>query len=216
MSMFLRGNIMGSNAQEIISFLQRERIDFLYHFTCIENLPGISRHGALCSKAILESCGEWPVSNPGGNSWSHDQDRRNDNWDKIALSFIPQTQMFYNRKSEKHFCFFVISLEVAGWTDVLFTDTNSASVNHNRATGLEGLNLIDFEMVRAPYLPTQHWGIYHQAEVLIPQRIPMEFVSKIVFISEASMDLGERFWESGEHPDFDIDIPLFQIQPDTT
>jgi len=206
--------VLDADAPKIITRLGDENILYLYHFTSIENLPGISKHKALCSKEYLESCGDWPVIKPGGNSWSHEQDRRHDNWGYIATSLTPQTQMFFRRKSEERFCFFLISLEVAGWRDVLFTDTNSAKNGHNRETGLGGLDLINFEMVRAPYIPQdENWHKYHMAEVLVPNRIPIEFISKIAFVSEISSEEGKRLWGGDDHPEFIIDRLNFQNIP---
>ena len=203
------------DAPMIIKRLDDEGIEYLYHFTNLENLTGISSHNALCSKKVLETCGEWPCPSPGGNDLSHVQDRKNNNWEKIALNFTPQTPMVYHKKRRDHLCFLLIAKEVAGWRDVIFTDTNSASTNHTRATGIAGMSSVRFDKVREAYIPNDSdWIKYVQAEALVPNLIPMEHVEKIVFVSEASMRLGSRFWGDNAHPEFKIEMPIFEDIPD--
>jgi hypothetical protein len=113
--------IKDPEASQILARLKREKIESLCHFTSVENLPSISKYHALCSKQFLESCGEWPCSNPGGNALSHSLDKINDNWDKVHLNLTPHTPMVYHKKSDSHLCFFVVSLEVAGWEGTVFT-----------------------------------------------------------------------------------------------
>lgn len=202
------------DAPKILARLKSEGIDFLYHFTRIENLPSISRHNALCSMEYLESIGE-PCHYPGGNAISLQQDTINDTRNHTKLSLTPQTQMGYWRKREVHLCFFVISTEVAGLEDVIFTNSNSASGDYQSCTGLAGLDLINFEMVKIPYRAGDpFWHKYHQAEVHIPHQIPMEYVSKVAFLSEASLQVGEHKWGARPHPEFVVNILTFQDQPD--
>jgi hypothetical protein len=65
-----------SEAKEISEILKRNKINELYHFTNIENLPKIRRMQALCSKAELENSGLWSSVISGGNDLSHNLDRR--------------------------------------------------------------------------------------------------------------------------------------------
>jgi hypothetical protein len=61
-------------AQAILARLKQERITALYHFTNVENLPGICRLEALYSKQILESRGLLSTVITGGNPLSHSLD----------------------------------------------------------------------------------------------------------------------------------------------
>jgi len=208
------------NAKDIVARLKAEGINYLYHFTSILNLPGILERNALLSKEVQESCGVWPCPDPGGNDISHGLDKSLGNWNGIALNLTPQTQMGYHKKREKHICFFLISTEVSGWKDIIFTDTNSARTREppcEKGMGIEGLELINFDMVKIPFKSDDlFWHRYHQAEVLVPNRIPLEFVSHVAFLSDASMRLGERLWGENPHPDFIVSIPVFQDIPDTS
>ena len=200
-------------ADQILARFKCERIENFYHFTSVENLPIISKHGALYSKQLLDSHGDWPCPNPGGNELSHSLDLTNDNWNKVALNLTPHTPMAYHKKNESHLCFFVIATEVAGWEKTVFTNTNAASNDHQRGEGLSGLALINFEMVRCIMPWSQDWVKMVQAEVLIPDFIPIEFMSEVAFISEASKNEGERLWGKFPHPNFVVNKKIFHNTP---
>src|SRR5690606_14220424 len=71
------GEVMGlsSDASQIIQYLKQQKIRWLVHWTCIDNLPMIRKFGGLASKEVLERNGCWPPPSPGGNQLSHDLDR---------------------------------------------------------------------------------------------------------------------------------------------
>jgi hypothetical protein len=202
-----------SEAQKILSRLRREQIEALYHFTSVRNLPGISRHQALLSKKVLESIKESPPE-PGGNALSHFLDGQGGNWEKVSLNFTPHTPMAYNIKHTRHICFFALSPCVAGWPGVCFTDTNAASPSANKGYGLKGLKLVDFAMVRSTPRPSDvNWKRLSQAEILVPNTIPIQWVSKVIFVSGASLREGMRLWGADFKPPFVIDITPFADYP---
>src|SRR5260370_5286930 len=120
-------------ASKILARLGIEKIEALYHFTNVENLPSILDIGGVLSKKMLEKIGRWPPPRPGGAGPSHDLDRRKGNWNRVSLSLTPHTPMAYWRKREMHLCFIVVKIEVAAWKDIMFTDTNAASNAQKRA-----------------------------------------------------------------------------------
>jgi hypothetical protein len=192
-----------------------EKIQALYHFTSVENLPSIRRMGALCSKQVLEDANLWPVSECGGNELSHNLDRWNDNWDKVALNFTPHTPMLYHKKQQCHLCFFVIKVDVATFAGVVFTDTNATSSNQRRGEGPEGLDLVNFDAVRSLPRPWDRdgWVRPVQAEILVPDRIPLNYVSEVVFVSKASLEDAERLWGPQPHPPFRVASTYFSDTP---
>lgn len=205
-----------AEATEIAAKLRKEHIRALYHFTSIENLPCIREMGALCSKHILDAAGRWPVAEPGGNALSHNLDRCNNNWDRISLNFTPHTPMVYNKKPSSHLCFLEIDPVVATWDGVLFTNTNAASTgNQQRAPGLAGLDLVDFNAVRSRPRPwdREGWVRPVQAEVLVPKCIPLNYVTRIRFVSDASRDEAERLWGPSSHPQFEAYPLSFSDNP---
>jgi len=134
------------------------------------------------------------------------------NWDKVSLSLTPHTPMIFYRKQEQHLCFFVIRPEVATWLDVIFTNTNAAkTTNQLRGEGLVGLANIKFEAVRAMPRPwdREGWVLPVQAEVLVPGQIPLEYVLKVAFVSQASLMYAERLCNQLQHPPFVVDKQLF-------
>jgi hypothetical protein len=158
--------------------------------------------------------GLWPCADAGGNQQSHDLDKLHDNWDKLALNFTPHTPMAYWKKQEKHLCFFGIDVHAAALYGVLFTNTNATSTTrqHKRLEGMRGLDLVNFNAIRAIPRPgdTEGWKRPVQAEVLIPDRLPLTYVKEIFFVSEASRDEAGRLWGStAKHPSFTVDPAIF-------
>ena len=205
-------------AEQISQRLQQENVTALYHFTSIENIPTIRQHVALCSKAVLEDAGCWPVPAPGGNELSHNLDRRNNNWDKVSLSFTPRTPMVYGKKKSCHLCFFVIDPSVATWQGVQFSNTNAANVRiQRRAEGLAGLELVNFSAIQSSPRPGDRdgWFIPVQAEVLVPRRIDFSYIKEIAFISSASLQEAERLWGKHPHPKFVEKAYYFSDMPNS-
>jgi hypothetical protein len=202
------------DAQAIRDRLNQERINHFYHFTSIENLSFCARKGAICSKHILETDEDWPVPQPGGNDDSHQRDRRLGNWDKVSLLFSAHTPMAYRTKSEKHLCFFEISSEVAEFEGVVFTNANAASELSRSGVGVAALNDVRFDLVRSSPQPANpDWRHMSQAEVLIPERVPFQYVQRVCFISEASRDEARRLWGSAQSPNFVVDPEPFESEP---
>src|SRR5437667_8374190 len=203
------------DAAAIASQLKHEGIVALYHFTSIENLPGIADAQALCSKQDLEDMGKWPPPEPGGNDVSLDLDRKNNNWDKVSLNFTTCTPMAYGVRQEKHLCFFVVSILVAEREGVTFTNTNAAAGNQDRAVGIDGLNLVNFDAIRSDPRPGDKDGWHRpvQAEVLVPGRISLTDVTEVVFVSQASMEEGVRLWGGRPHPSFRVEERFFANYP---
>lgn len=198
------------DADAILSRLKKEGITALYHFTSVENLPYICRTQALYSKAELQARGILSYVGTGGNDLSLNLDQRNDNWDKVALSLTPYTPMAYHRKRDQHLCYFVVTPNIATLSGVIFTDTNAASTAHKRGEGLEGLDNINFEVIRSiSRIDRETWKKYIQAEVLVPRSVPFEYISEVGFVSQASMKHSERLCRSLRHPAFSIMPRLF-------
>lgn len=203
-----------SDAGAILSRLAQEGVNALYHFTSVENLPGICQLQALCSRETLEGEGQRLPLVTGGNPLSHSLDRYRGNWDKVSLNLTPYTPMAYHRKKQQHLCFLVISPKVAAWSGVVFTDTNATSNDHRRGEGVGGLDFIKFEIIRSTAHPDKHdWKRYVQAEVLVPDRIPFEYVSEIHFVSKASMAHAEQLCSLFPHPRFMVNERLFSDSP---
>jgi len=202
-------------AAQIKRTLEENGIEILYHFTAIGNLKWLAQYG-LFSKEKLEEKGIFSDIETGGNELSLQLDQELGNWSKVHLYFCPHTPMAYGKQGEKHMVYVLINPEVATWENVLFTDTNATRKQdgHRREQGIEGIKLVDFKTIREtlddgpkPWDSTWHRNV--QAEVLVPDGIPLDYIESIAFISRASLEEGERLWGNKRHPLFKVDRDLF-------
>jgi len=215
---------------EMEKVLDSYKIDKLFHFTCVDNLELIAKHGWIWSKKKLKEKGLIDEDKVifCSNKVSHNLDDRHGNLDKVHLSFCYRHPMIYSIMTRKdqsrdpqsaHICYLVIKREVALWNGVVFTDTNATANNNKRGEGLKGLKLLekDFKLIRE-YLDGKRGYDEQlkkaiQAECLVPDEIPLEYIKFIVFISEASKKEGERLWESGksQNPNYPQHQPEFKV-----
>ena len=172
--------------------------------------------GGLFSKQLLEDNGVWPPPEPGGNNLSHSLDYDNGNWDKVSLNFTPHTPMAYYKKPTSHLCFFAVGSSVAGRSGVIFTNTNATRSGHERNKGIEGLELVDFGAVRARPRPWDQdgWVRPVQAEILVPDRIVLNQVREVGFVSQASLEEARRIWGPTSSPNFVCRPKYFSDQRD--
>lgn len=197
-------------AAHIAARLKKEQISELYHFTDVENLPLIAQIGELWCKRRLKEGGFWPNVRPGGNSLSQNLNGKLGNAEKVELNFSPHTPMAFYKKQDSHLCFFCVSVDVAQWDGVLFTDFNAASPTAERMAGPSGLDLVDFDEIRSITRPEDRaWIDGVQAEVLVPQAIPFSQVLRVAFVSQASLAYGELLWGPSPHPTFCVEPALF-------
>lgn len=179
---------------KVKNILRKNNINSLWHFTDIRNLPLIFELGGLRSKQYIVNNTESLADAgkevyAGGNELSHNLDRMHGNWDKISLSCIPNTPMFYNKKVQSHFVLIEIDLDILD-EHATFTDTNATSSEHRRDMGVNGLDLIDFTAIKADSYSSS-WHHSAQAEILIPDFISENAFKNIYFMSYASLDMGE-------------------------
>lgn len=198
-------------AAQIKKILDSKGVNILYHFTDVSNLELISRCGGLWSKKKLEDAGLLARVITGGNDLSLGLDRRWTNWAKVHVYFAPRTPMAYRKQQESHICYLLLDRELALLQDVVFTDINATDNNQRRGEGLAGIKLVDFAAVRTGYARrTEEAFKKKQAEVLVPDQIPMTHIKGVRFISQASLAEGERRWVSGSGPGFGVDRGLFE------
>ena len=168
-------------AKAIETMLYKNGVRAFYHFTDVHNLPLIAECAGLWSKAKLEEKDLLSRIITGGDNLSLDLDRQLGNWDKVHLYFCPHTPMAYRKQQEKHICYLKIDPKIALIKGVIFTDTNATRTRnkHQRAEGIEGVNLIDFNIIKltlqkGPQPWDARWHKKVQAEVLIPDEIPLK------------------------------------------
>ena len=198
-------------SDQILTRLRKERIDNFYHFTHVDNLLSISESQALYSKTELRKRGIKSVIT-GGNDLSHSLDCMHGNNALISLSFTPHIPMFYHKRREhgaSSFCWFVVSVEVATWLGVYFTDCNATKTEHQRAQGLEGIDLVHFECMKRHAPGDERWIKFVQAEVLVPQKIGLDNICKIVFNDKKSLQVAKSVWKHPARPALEVDPAYF-------
>lgn len=201
-----------SEKETILKILRDHNIDSLWHFTDIRNLSNIKKFGGLLSKEkLLDEKLLFISVIPGGDIKSIFLDIFLGNWDKISLSLTPHTPMSFHKKRENHLVFIEISPEVATFEGVYFTDRNATRVRdgQKRDQGVNGLKNVRFEYINCiPRYDDKDWKKYVQAEVLVPNYIPIKYFKKIHFVSKASLELGKYYW-GGDSKLFNIDPNIF-------
>jgi len=187
-----------SQGHQILRVLRQHGIEVLFHFTSVQNLKGISEMNGLCSKKMLSEAGRWPPPWSGGDQLSHNLDMSCGNWDMVSLSYVPNTPMAYHRKQQEDLCFVEVDPSVATWSGVLFTNTNAASLTASRLAGLRGVKEVDFdEFASVPAQPgNPTWKRAVQAEVLVPQFVPLGYVVRVSFKTPEHLKQGARSWGS--------------------
>lgn len=175
------------------SLIEQQEVRSLYHFTDIDNLPLIASLDGLRSKAFLEQHGHLESLKTGGNDLSRDLDIHWGNWDKVSLSWCSKLPMAYWREQQQHLCYIIVEREYALQQGVIFTDRNAVDNNHHRNEGLAGLQAVDFQAVKRehPY-PNPEIKKRKQAEVLVPNHVPLSAIRYVVFRSESSRQEAER------------------------
>ncbi|MEM3509660.1 MAG: DarT ssDNA thymidine ADP-ribosyltransferase family protein [Nitrososphaerota archaeon] len=197
---------MDNESKQILQILKDNGIESLWHFTRIENLRLIKECNGLLSKKRLNERDLLEKVYFNGDSLSHYLDKREGNWNMVSLSFTPYNPMSYYKKKEHHLVFIEIDPKVATFDGVYFTDCNATCSGQKREMGIRGLNNVRFFYVKCKPRPYDYkWKRYVQAEVLVPDYIPLYYFKKIHFISPASLELGKHLWKE--------DSNIFTVTP---
>ena len=139
----------------------------------------------------------WPVPVPGGNDLSQRLDRRGGNWSYVSLSFAWHTPQFFSRLSQHPPVSFCVSPEVAGAGWARIYDTNATAGDRECFGDLsEALDRLNFDRFRhrSPCVEkdSPEWRDI-QAEVLIHDRVPLDFVEQIVVDSRIPLAVERVF-----------------------
>lgn len=174
-----------SNWQEFKTILDQHKIVKLYHFTDRDNLESIIKNGGLYSWMDCERKGI-KIAKPGGGSLSRqlDSDRNLENY--VRVSFTTQHPMMYVAMKDGRISNPVI-LEidpvVIYWKESCYSNMNAATykVRPNIGDAIDDFKKIHFRSVKA----RSHFDLaeeeqpYFQAEVLVKNFIPLEFIKNI-------------------------------------
>lgn len=172
-----------SNWQEYKTILDQHKIAKLYHFTDRDNLESIIKNGGLYSWMDCERKGI-KIAKPGGDQLSRDLDRRDDLQHYVRISFTTQHPMMFVAMRDGRVSnpvILEIDPEVIYWQDSKYANMNATRNGANRGNTLEDFKKIHFQSVKA----RSHFDLaeeeqpYFQAEILVKNFIPLEFIKNI-------------------------------------
>ena len=172
-----------SNWQEFKAVLDEYKIVKLYHFTDRDNLESIINNGGLYSWGDCEDKGI-KIAKPGGGLLSRDLDRRDNLQHYVRVSFTTQHPMMYEAMKDGRLSnpvILEINPEVVFWKDSKYANMNATRTGCHKGSTIDDFKLIHFKTVKA----RNHFDIseeekpYYQAEVLIKNFIPLEYIKNI-------------------------------------
>ena len=172
-----------SNWQEFKAILDQYGIKKLYHFTDRDNLESIIKNGGLYSWMDCERKGI-RINKPGGGDLSRSLDRKDNLQDFVRVSFTTQHPMMFVAMKEGRISnpvILEIDPEVIYWGDTRYADSNATRNDAHVGKGLDDFKQIHFQSVKVHKhfdLPEEEQP-YFQAEVLVKNFIPLEYIKNI-------------------------------------
>ena len=174
-----------SNWQEFKAVLDKHGITKLYHFTDRDNLESIIKNGGLYSWMDCDRKGI-KISKPGGSSASRQLDCSRDLEDYVRVSFTTQHPMMYVAMKDGRISnpvILEIDPEVIYWNESLYANLNAAryTIKPNIGPTISDFKQIHFQSVKTRThfdLPEEEQP-YFQAEVLVKNFIPLEYIKNI-------------------------------------
>lgn len=172
-----------SNWQEFKAVLDEHKITKLYHFTDRDNLESIIKNGGLYSWGDCEDKGI-TIAKPGGGLLSRDLDRRDHLQHYVRVSFTTQHPMMFVAMQDGRLSnpvILEIDPEVIYWNDSKYANVNATRSGAHKGGTIEDFKSIHFQSVKARKhfdLPEEEQP-YFQAEVLVKNFIPLEYIKNI-------------------------------------
>ena len=172
-----------SNWQEFKAILEQQKIAKLYHFTDRDNLESIIKNGGLYSWGDCEDK-EIIISKPGGGPLSRELDRRDHLQHYVRVSFTTQHPMMYVAMQDGRLSnpvILEIDPEVIYWQDSKYANMNATRSGANKGGTIDDFKRIHFQSVKVRKhfdLPEEEQP-YFQAEVLVKNFIPLQYIKNI-------------------------------------
>ena len=174
-----------SNWLEFKAVLDEHKIVKLYHFTDRDNLESIIKNGGLYSWMDCERKGI-KINKPGGSPVSRQLDSGRNLEDYVRVSFTTQHPMMYVAMKDGRISnpvILEIDPEVIYWNETLYANLNAAK---HTIKPIIGPTLSDFKQIHFQSVKVRtHFDLpeeeqpYFQAEVLVKNFIPLEYIKNI-------------------------------------
>lgn len=164
--------------------MECRNLNELYHFTAVENVPGIITAGAVLSRRQMGRRGVESVR----NTWGSAEKERVLGADYICLSITNQWPMLTKKMWERPRppAVLVIEPRVVWYQGTCFSPTNSASKEIVVSQLLTWSDVAHFDALFPD--PEANWPNDVQAEVLVRDHIPLVDIKKFVFYSQDTFD----------------------------
>lgn len=164
-------------------FIKKYKPKCFYHFTDVRNLDNIKMHGLLSFAELVRRRIVVPV--PGGNDWSHEEDKRRGLDEYIHLCFLDEHPMEYRVKQEGRIVesrFLKISTEIIHQAGVMFTPDVSNKSGVKSFDLKEACRVMDFSVIyeRTDWTDPEvkkRRLLAKKYELLFPNPIPLKFIS---------------------------------------
>ena len=172
-----------SNWQEYQAIIERQGIKKLYHFTDRDNLQSIIQNGGLYSWADCKEKGI-AIAKPGGSDSSHSLDARDYLQHYVRVCFVTQHPMMYVAMNEGRISnpvLLEIDPQVIYWNGSKYADRNATKNGAQVGDGIDDFKAIHFSAVKV----RKHFDLdddeqkFYQAEVLVKNFIPIEYIKNI-------------------------------------
>ena len=162
--------------------LQEKGVTKLYHFTDRANLQSIKANGGLCSWKYCERNGIM-ISRPGSTQSSRNLDSYKGLENYVRVSFVSDNPMMYVAEKEGRIynpVVLEISPEVIFKKETKFTNQNAVKNGVTAFSSFEQFKFIRFDLFHWRYFDLDDdVKSYYQAEVLVLDKIPLEFITNI-------------------------------------
>jgi hypothetical protein len=180
-----RGIDPKSNWTAFQTNLKRRRLNEVYHFTPLENVPGIITAGAVLSRRQMDQRGLESVR----NTWGSAEKERVLGADYICLSITNHWPMLAKLMSERSYppAVLVVEPRVVWYQGTCFSPKNSASNEIVVSQLLTWTDVAHFDALFPDSEAT--WPNDIQAEVLVRGRIPLIDIKKFVFYGQDAFEL---------------------------
>ena len=171
------------NWQSFQSIIDKHGIQKLYHFTDRDNLESIIKNGGLYSWKDCEDKGII-IAKPGGSDQSRSLDKRDGLQNYVRVSFTPKHPMMFVAMSDGRISNPVvleIDPAVVCWKETKYSDRNAAKTGAEVGEDIAALERIHFRTVKASAVfdLDEEEQPYYQAEVLVKNFIPLEYIRNI-------------------------------------
>lgn len=166
---------------EIKDILQKNKIDFLYHFTDKSNIPTIRIMGGLFSWYELDKLGV-SIPCPGGNSLSRSLDTKKNLQNYVRLSFVENHPMLYFAQKENRIktpFILKINTDVIFNKKTLYSDCNATSNYCQIGDDINTFKKINFDLIKSGKWNGEEEKRYLQAEIMVEKFIPLKYITNI-------------------------------------